>query len=250
MRSCCCCSSKTGTCIIAVVYMVTEFMSTKFFEYFRFNMDCTSCSLLSYLSDWEFRMPITTCTLYRSCKPLMKWLLIQPLQLWTSYSTVNIVGAKMFKHSNWAYPIILIPTAVKSILVGALIFKGVFFIVCLLLFVGACKEAAGYLMPWIIIEFIRQLLFFAAFVAVSWFISLLVQADEVNSTVLPLFCILLILIICKKFTQHIHNFTQYTRLHRPTVLLLAGCRRSISSLSRARSHPSFKWIPDGSFAWT
>ncbi|EFX74131.1 hypothetical protein DAPPUDRAFT_324624 [Daphnia pulex] len=161
MRSCCCCSPRTGCLLIAVLYMLF-----------------TGLLLLG--------LGLILAHFNNSVKPVVV-VIMQDVPADGAASS-GVATATEFSI-----------TTMRNIIIVSIILNCLYFALCLLLFVGGVKECSCYLIPWIVAEFIRQLLFLAAFVFLAWCFSILVKKREIDYGTLLLVCVLMLVVIAITF---------------------------------------------------
>ncbi|KZS14039.1 Uncharacterized protein APZ42_020675 [Daphnia magna] len=90
-------------------------------------------------------------------------------------------------------------TAMRNVIMASIVLNSLYFLLCLLLFIGAVKESWRILMLWTIAEFFRQLLFFTAFVFLVWCCSILVSKKQMDYGTSILLCVLMLIVIALAF---------------------------------------------------
>ena len=112
--------------------------------------------------------------------------------------------------------------ATKNALIASIILKSFYFLLCLLLCVGGVKvsthqelsfyahlkfvyyqECSVYLLPWLVADFIRQILYFVAFVFLSSRLSVIVKKKQMECIIMG--CVIITIFQSKQSFGNLHD---------------------------------------------
>ncbi|KAI9560427.1 hypothetical protein GHT06_014444 [Daphnia sinensis] len=160
MRSCCCCSPRTGSLLIAALYML-----------FTGLVLLGLGLLLAYFN--------------KSLVPLLDTIV-------RDGPANDLITSNVTSETSSA-------TATRNVIIASIVLNSLYFLLCLLLFIGAVKESWRILMVWTIAEFVRQLLFFTAFVFLVWCFSIFVSNKQMDYGTSILLSVLMLIVIALAF---------------------------------------------------